>query len=58
MTAQDILEVSRNYLTVTSEFKEAGETENGKVLGFLEKTGNKLKNTFKLHAAGIKESEL
>ena len=40
------------------EFKEAGETENGKVLGFLEKTGNKLKNTFKLHAAGIKESEL
>lgn len=40
------------------EFKETGETENGKVLGFLERTGNKLKNTFKLHAAGIRESEL
>lgn len=40
------------------EFKETGEAENGRVLGLLRRTGNKLKNTLKLHAAGIKESDL
>lgn len=40
------------------EFKETGEDENGRIFGLLKKTENKLKNTFKLHAAGIKESEL
>lgn len=40
------------------EFKETGEDQSGRVLGLLRRTGNKLKNTFKLYAAGIKESEL
>lgn len=40
------------------EFIETGEAENGKVLGLLKRTENTLKNTFKLHAAGIKESDL
>lgn len=40
------------------EFEESGEDKNGKVLGLLRRTQSKLKNTFKLHAAGIKESDL
>jgi pilus assembly protein CpaF len=40
------------------EFKETGEDQNGRVTGLLMRTKNPLRNTFKLYAAGIKESEL
>lgn len=40
------------------EFTETGEDNDGRVLGLLKRTKNNLKNTFKLHAAGIKESDL
>ncbi|MFQ9933368.1 MAG: CpaF family protein [Lachnospiraceae bacterium] len=39
-------------------FKETGEDSNGKILGILEKQNTALSNTFKLNAAGIKESDL
>lgn len=40
------------------EFVEKGETSDGSVIGVLERQPNKLLNTFKLNAAGIKESDL
>lgn len=36
------------------EFVEEGETEDGKVIGSLKSTGNKLQNQAKLFAAGLK----
>ena len=39
-------------------FVETGETSTGKVIGSLERQNSKLLNTFKLSAAGIKESDL
>lgn len=39
-------------------FVETGECENGRVSGILERQTSNLTNTFKLNAAGIKESDL
>lgn len=36
------------------EFVEEGETEDGKIIGSLKPTGNKLQDQLKLHMAGIK----
>lgn len=46
------------FLNPLFNFTEKGEHSCGKVLGTLERQNTALMNTFKLHAAGIKESDL